>query len=616
MIEGIDIQKNSELEFYNKFDQKIRMIPNLKKVNIFIGENNCGKSRLMRSIAKEPYEIFAEENCISKKEDYKRTIEQLKNYIKSLKESKVEINFDKIINITEKDEDKDVFYKIENIYLKLKEEQNKLDRFDSKNRNIINIIDYIKGIIDNIRNLTRYSNTIISKNIIYIPILRGIENFELYFKSPEGFNSIKMTQSEFASFQRFKDNAKNVYINKVNNTYKIPTNKIFTAESIYDEITNKLLGDEANRNFVKEFEKFISDNFYDGIEFSITPNKAKQYLGIKIGNNSDRALYNLGEGIKQLIVLFYKVYEKKDEETIFLIEEPEINLHPGFQREFMEIITKEFPKHQFFITTHSNHIIDLYNGTDNISIYKFKNSNKEKSRFYMERVLPNDVSILDEIGAKNSSVFMSNCTIWVEGISDKIYLTKYLELYFNEKEIRKYKEDIHYSFVEYGGNNIEHWSFIDDDNISTINASGITHNIFLICDNDNNKKQKRKARLKEIFEENLYILKSREIENLLSKKVLEETLKTDNKLEMLEYKKYKKNGYTEKNYATPSIKIAEFIDSTFVLKKKYSGEGKALKNKVHFATIATNNMKTYDDLSEEAKELTEKIVEFIEKNNK
>ena len=92
----------------------------------------------------------------------------------------------------------------------------------------------------------------------------------------------------------------------------------------------------------------------------------------------------------------------------------------------MEIITKEFPKHQFFITTHSNHIIDLYNGTDNISIYKFKNSNKEKSRFYMERVLPNDVSILDEIGAKNSSVFMSNCTIWVEGISDKIYLTKYL----------------------------------------------------------------------------------------------------------------------------------------------------------------------------------------------
>ena len=79
--------------------------------------------------------------------------------------------------------------------------------------------------------------------------------------------------------------------------------------------------------------------------------------------------------IKQLIILFYKIYEQKDNNAIFLIEEPELNLHPGFQRKFIEIITKEFPKHQFFITTHSNHIIDLYNEQDNISVYKFRNSN-------------------------------------------------------------------------------------------------------------------------------------------------------------------------------------------------------------------------------------------------
>lgn len=425
-----------------------------------------------------------------------------------------------------------------------------------------------------------------------------------------------MTQSEFSAFQEFKNNAKKIYLNKVHSIYKIPLNRIFTAESIYDEITNKLLSEEVNRRFVKEFEEFISKNFYDGIDFSITPNKERQYLAIKIGRNNDRALYNLGEGIKQLIVLFYKIYERKDEETIFLIEEPEINLHPGFQRKFMEIITKDFPKHQFFITTHSNHIIDLYNEADDISIYKFKNFNKEKSKFYMERVLPKDVSILDEIGAKNSSVFMSNCTIWIEGISDKIYLSKYLELYFKEQEkTDKYKEDIHYSFVEYGGNNINHWSFIDDDNIATINSSAITHNIFLICDNDNNTKQKRKSRLKEIFGDNLYVLKSREIENLISKKVLEDTLKADNKLEKLEYNKYKTRGYTEAMYAKPDKKMAEFIDDTFILPKKYSGEGKSLKNKVRFASMAINNMKKYDDLSEEAKELTEKIVEFIVTSN-
>ena len=27
----------------------------------------------------------------------------------------------------------------------------------------------------------------------------------------------------------------------------------------------------------------------------------------------------------------------------------------------------------------------------------------------------------------------------------------------------EYKEDYHYSFVEYGGNNITHWSFLDKE---------------------------------------------------------------------------------------------------------------------------------------------------------
>lgn len=614
MIEGIDIQNSSEVVFYNKFDKKISIIPNLKKVNIFIGENNCGKSRLMRSIAKESYEIFSEENCWREQLSYKRNIEGLKELIKRLKECSVETDFNKIINVLGNEDDKDIFYLVENINSQLKEEKNKLDPYNSYQRNIINIIDSIDRNISNIRSLIRDSKTTKNKKIIYIPILRGIENFELYFKMPEGFNSIKMTQKEFSAFQEFKNNAKKIYMNKVYNTYMIPLNRIFTAESIYDEITNKLLSEEENRKFVKEFEEFISSNFYDGIKFSITPNKAKQYLGIKIGKNNDRALYDLGEGIKQLIVLFYKIYENKDEETIFLIEEPEINLHPGFQRKFMEIISKQFSKHQFFITTHSNHIIDLYNETDNISIYKFKNYNKENSKFYMERVSPKDVSILDEIGVKNSSVFMSNCTIWVEGISDRIYLSKYLKLYFDEYNIgNKYKEDIHYSFIEYGGNNIAHWSFVDDNDIETINASSITNNVFLICDNDNNKKQKRKEKLRKVLGDKLYILKSREIENLLSKKVLEETLKNDNKTDELIYKR--KSKYDEKNYAKSNVKIAKFIDDTFVLHKKYSGESNVLKNKVRFATIATNNMKSYDDLSEEAKELTEKIVEFIKTSN-
>ena len=62
--------------------------------------------------------------------------------------------------------------------------------------------------------------------------------------------------------------------------------------------------------------------------------------------------------------------------------------------------------------------------------------------------------------------------------------------------------------------------------------------------------------------------------------------------------------------------MAKFIDDTFDLKKKYSGNYNTLKNKVEFAKKAIKNMKNYDDLTQEAKDLTEKIVKFIEESNK
>ena len=598
MIDGINISGFTEMQFYNHFENRVSILPNLKKVNIFIGENNCGKSRLMRSILKQSLIMYTESNVRERyKDDYRRYKNNIKNYINDLQRCQNE-DVKKIVKGIEISDSMEMFYSSEAIYSRLETIKSKLNVYDTQESRIANIINSLKNCIQTVKEYLSDNGNATSnrENIIYIPILRGIENFEIYFKNPNNFETIKMTANEYKAFENFKDNAKNVYLNKVSGVYGLSQNKIFTAEGLYDSITKKLLGDEKSRIFVSEFEKFISDNFYDG-------------------KNPDRELYNLGEGIKQLIVLFYKIYEQKDNNAIFLIEEPELNLHPGFQRKFIEITTKKFPQHQFFITTHSNHIIDLYNEQDNISVYKFRNSNQEKSKFYIDRVMPKDVSILDEIGAKCSSVFMSNCTIWVEGISDKIYISKYLELYFKSKnQVDKYKEDIHYSFIEYGGNNITHWSFIDDNDIDTINSSAIAHNIFIVCDNDDNKKIERKNKLKEVLGERVYILKSREIENIISKNVLENTIKQDNKIDEIKYKRI--SNYTEKNYAKPKIKMAKFIDDTFDLKKKYSGKYNTLKNKADFAKKAITNMNNYDDLTQEAKDLTEKIVKFIEESNK
>ena len=89
---------------------------------------------------------------------------------------------------------------------------------------------------------------------------------------------------------------------------------------MYDEITAKLLGEEKGRNFIRDFQSFISKEFYDGEEFTLIPQQNKGYLNVKIGQESERALHNLGDGIKQLITILYKVFEKKINKLYFLLK--------------------------------------------------------------------------------------------------------------------------------------------------------------------------------------------------------------------------------------------------------------------------------------------------------
>jgi hypothetical protein len=130
---------------------------------------------------------------------------------------------------------------------------------------------------------------------------------------------------------------------------------------------------------------------------------------------------------------------------------------------------------------------------------------------------------------RNSSVFLSNCIIWVEWISDRLYIKKFLELFYesnkDNESFKKYEEDKHFSILEYGGWNITHFNFDDwDSDEDTMNIEAIQKNNFMIADNDwnwnwtsfdlTNAKWERLEKLEKIFEENIFY-KHREIENIL-----------------------------------------------------------------------------------------------------
>ena len=69
----------------------------------------------------------------------------------------------------------------------------------------------------------------------------------------------------------------------------------------------------------------------------------------------------------------YPLFFNKGKNLKIYIEEPDVYLHPGFQRILIETLlnTKGFEDFQYFFTTHSNHFLDMTLDYKEISVYKF-----------------------------------------------------------------------------------------------------------------------------------------------------------------------------------------------------------------------------------------------------
>lgn len=585
----------------------------LSKTNVFIGENNSGKSRFLRYLFKTDFNFLSDEDLKKFFDEMNHSITPYGNYkiIYSFYHTLPQPNKEKFIKLYDKiNSNKELYRNVNFIFLRILEDHH--DTHTLNNKFYFPIIrgtkDY-KTIINNkLDTFLKSANSIQNKDAInhYISLLnldaKGLESFDIY--------------NDVITYEYFNDNK----------DIKGIKERILTGGKLYNEIKSMLLGDGSQREVIEKFQKFLQENFFSNYDkVQLIPNEEKKVLYVKIGND-ERAIYDWGDGTQQLIVILYSLYKHKDEiGKLFFIEEPEMYLHPGILRKFIEVINSDvFKNHQYFITTHSNIVLDTSADTNiKMSIFKFKKVNNindnDGKPFLVEQCNNGDVSLLNELGVRNSSVFLSNCSIWVEGITDRLYLKHYLELYYKKNPNEKvYRENIDYTFIEYGGGNVVHFNFdgkIDDSN--SINAKYINNKIFLIADNDNTKPGTKKASRKEkysaLLKDNFYELPVTEIENLITFETLKQILINQNpnkKEEICEVLSNKKQFLNKK--------LGKFIDELFPAGdiKRYAAESGTIKNKLEFCKEAINVMNGYDELSEEAKTLTEKIYKFISNNNK
>jgi len=216
---------------------------------------------------------------------------------------------------------------------------------------------------------------------------------------------------------------------------------------------------------------------------------------------------------------------------IFAFEEPENNLHPSLLRRLLEYLAAKRKQHDFmlFITTHSPIGIDWSSRRSDSQVIHIK-SDGENAVATTAVGASKSYDILDDLDIRASDLLQSNCVVWLEGPTDRIYLRRWLELVSDGELI----EGIHYTAMFYGGKLLSHLSMLSDGDDNLISLISINRNSAILIDSDRNPKPgtKRKPRLnlnstkRRILEEveNVggfsWVTEGREIENYLSPKLL------------------------------------------------------------------------------------------------
>lgn len=544
--------------FLNDEDHSIKYFPKFNSINIIVGANNCGKSRFMRQLMSLNSYVGINDLLLRRE-----LIDEYNLHVEIFNREKIQTFLDKYnariyrsavggVNIDPKVD------KIQrNRLVKLKEDNFVSVIKDNKNR-LDEMVRYTDMQEDFLKNYSKIEVTYTKEfkpKKYYIPTLRTAHSLFQIIK----YGSEK--KLDVPGTNDYEKIEKDIFLHTYLQNYRIDNSvQIFTGLHLYRDILNSRNSEKAIRIQFDNFEKFLSANFFDSKQIDIVAkfdkndnekgiNESELILIHVEGDKETKKLYDLGDGIQALIVLMYKIF-MADPESFIFIDEPELNLHPGMQRLFLEQITsnKDLTNKnlKYIISTHSNHFLDLTIEKENVSIYSFSPRNNELNdkQFTIKNVNRGDNKLLKELGVNNSSVFMANCSIWVEGISDRNYIKAFLKSYTDyllKNDKKKYvniKEDIDFAFFEYAGSNIDHYIFDDKVEkedvqvvLKDIKALAISNRIFLLADSDASKQSSKKGiRLKELEDAKTdnfipkVIWNIREVENLLTNETWKEIL--------------------------------------------------------------------------------------------
>lgn len=313
---------------------------------------------------------------------------------------------------------------------------------------------------------------------------------------------------------------------------------------------------EKKQKQFEELQEFVREVLENPNVKLDVPRKAN-YLIVEIDGRPWK-LEELGTGIREVVLLAAAATIYRDK--VICLEEPEIHLHPMLQKRLINHLNKIKTNNQYFIATHSAHIINC----PDISIFRIQNGpkgsvissiSKDSERF----------DVCTSLGYGPADLLMTNCIIWVEGPSDRIYLNHWI----SKRSTSDLVEGVHYSILFYGGRILSHFTGgVDDEAVKDlIKTRNINQRGVVFIDSDKDKKsddinETKQRVLKEFNSDSNkdkgfgWVTEGRETENYFSQTDIEAALKqvhpdTPIKIEPVLITK------ATKNKASEQIELAE-----------------------------------------------------------
>jgi len=229
-----------------------------------------------------------------------------------------------------------------------------------------------------------------------------------------------------------------------------------------------------------------------------------------------------GYGIQQLLVLACAI--ELTDASVICIDEPELGMHPTLQHRFLKYLqASKLRDKQFFLATHSTVFSQF---SDDVSVYHITRQADGTNVTPIVTHLTAS-NLIDDLGIHASHLLQSNAVIWVEGPSDRILMRKWLQL-INPDLI----EGIHYSIVFYGGSNLFHHSgaspdLFGEDESELVQLLKVNRNALLFADRDRGApgdelKSTLQRVIKELGAERIWVTCGRELENYIHQDLLSE----------------------------------------------------------------------------------------------